>query len=185
MLHIAPPVPHFPAAYYRGSMLAGKGHDTRRRAHGSGGRHGSKAVTLITSARKSPLQDWNNRRKIYASLQLARIPLLGLAGLLMWWTNNLWISASVAAISLPLPWIAVLLANEKGDVDRRSQRVYKPQVAREARQAVALEQATQRQLGQEQQALDPDATLARNRESAPRQQSIPPRELPPHIIDLD
>lgn len=129
-------------------------------------------VELITDARQSPLENWHKRRKTYAVLQMARIPMLGLAGLLMWWTGNLWLSAGVAMISLPLPWVAVLLANETGDPDPRSHQVYKPQLVREARarEAIAQQQRTQVE--------------------APERRAIGPGTQPDHsdhpdIIDLD
>lgn len=114
-------------------MVADKGHFRA----GGWGRSRSRNVALITSARRSPLQDWHRRRKLYVILQLSRLPLLAASGLLMWWTQNLWISTSVALVSLPLPWIAVLVANEKGDGDSRSHKVYKPQMIRQQRAALA------------------------------------------------
>ena len=153
-------------------MAAGKGHDKAGRGSHSGARARSRAVTLITSAQKSPLQDWKDRRKLYITLQLSRLLLMAMAGLLMWWTNNLWISASVAMISLPLPWIAVLLANETGNSDPRSQRVYQPQLVREARKAQALEAERQRQLSQG--------------ENAPTDQpQAVARKASPDIIDIE
>lgn len=103
-------------------------------------------VTLITTARKSPLEDWHSRRRLYAVLQFARLPLLALSGVLMWLTGNVTLSAGVAIASLPLPWVAVLMANEKGDADPRERQVYKPQLVREANAAVALEAASRAQL---------------------------------------
>lgn len=156
-------------------MVAGKGHEAGSRARATRAKPRSRAVALITSARKSPLQDWHDRRKIYASLQLARLPLLGTAGLLMWLTNNLWISASVALVSLPLPWIAVLLANEKGDSDPRSHQVYKPGLVREARRAAAMEQAKQRELGQPQQEIEYNSAS----------DDAETHAIHPRIIDID
>ncbi|MBC2681690.1 DUF3099 domain-containing protein [Corynebacterium anserum] len=129
-------------------------------------------VELITDARQSPLENWHKRRKVYAILQMARIPMLALSGLLMWWTGNLWLSASVAIISLPLPWIAVLLANETGDSDPRNHHVYKPQLVREARQREAIARQQGEQLG---------APQRRALESA----TEPDHGTHPDIIDLD
>ncbi len=125
-----------------GFMVAGKGRVPQRRSR----LRRNSDVELITDARRSPLENWHSRRRLYAALQIARIPLLGLAGLLMWLTNNLWLSASVAMISLPLPWVAVLLANDAGDPDARTHKVYKPQAVREARaqqEALAAERYNQ------------------------------------------
>ena len=98
-------------------------------------------VELITDARRSPMEDWQRRRRIYAVLQGSRIPfLLAAIGVYTLW-HNLWIFGILVAISVPLPWIAVVIANAVGEPqDGRQQRVYKPGVARE-QQKQATEQA--------------------------------------------
>lgn len=98
-------------------------------------------VALITTARKSPLEHWNHRRRMYFFLQGLRIPLILLAALLVWVTNNMMIGVAVAAISVPLPWIAVLLANETNDPDKNEPKVYKPAVVREQRRQQEQQQA--------------------------------------------
>lgn len=155
-------------------MVAGKGHQTSGGARRIRRRARKGDVTLITSARRSPLQDWHKRRRTYAILQFARLPLLAASGLLMWLTNNIWLSASVAIFSLPLPWVAVLLANEKGDGDPREHNVYKPQLVREQRAAEALEAKRRQQLEQE-----------RARELTAGSSCTQPEHNPPQIIDMD
>ncbi|HIW95262.1 MAG TPA: DUF3099 domain-containing protein [Candidatus Corynebacterium gallistercoris] len=100
---------------------------------------------LITDARRSPLENWHHRRRVYTVLQIARLPILAASGLLMWWTNNVALSVGVALISLPLPWVAVLLANESGEADKETRKVYKPGVVREQRRQYAAELERQRQ----------------------------------------
>lgn len=100
---------------------------------------------LITDARRSPLENWHHRRKLYTALQIARLPILAVSGLLMWWTNNVGLSVGVALLSLPLPWVAVLLANESGDADKESRKIYKPAVVREQRRQYTAELERQRQ----------------------------------------
>lgn len=92
-------------------------------------------VEIITDAKSSRLQGWHHRRKLYAVLQLLRIPILALAALVMLLTHNAALAVCVAAVSLPLPWIAVLLANETGQVDETTNKVYKPALVREQRRA--------------------------------------------------
>lgn len=92
-------------------------------------------VEIITDAKSSRLQGWHHRRKLYAVLQLLRIPILALAALVMLLTHNAALAVCVAAVSLPLPWIAVLLANESGQVDETTNKVYKPALVREQRRA--------------------------------------------------
>jgi len=92
-------------------------------------------VEIITDAKSSRLQGWHHRRKLYAVLQLLRIPILALAASVMLLTHNAALAVCVAAVSLPLPWIAVLLANESGQVDETTNKVYKPALVREQRRA--------------------------------------------------
>lgn len=60
-----------------------------------------------------------------------------LAGIVMWLTHNLAVSVIIAFISVPLPWIAVLIANQPGEGATESHKVYKPGLAREQRKAAA------------------------------------------------
>ena len=86
--------------------------DARRRK--TGGESRAKRVSqveIITDAKSSRLQGWHHRRRLYAVLQLLRIPILALAAVVMLLTHNAALAVCVAAVSLPLPWIAVLLAN--------------------------------------------------------------------------
>lgn len=92
-------------------------------------------VEIITDAKSSRLQGWHHRRRLYAVLQLLRIPILALAALVMLLTHNAALAVCVATVSLPLPWIAVLLANETGQVDETTNKVYKPALVREQRRA--------------------------------------------------
>lgn len=110
--------------------------DARRKKTGgeSRAKRASK-VEIITDAKSSRLQGWHHRRKLYAVLQLLRIPILALAALVMLLTHNPALAVCVAAVSLPLPWIAVLLANESGQVDETTNKVYKPALVREQRRA--------------------------------------------------
>lgn len=91
-------------------------------------------TVLITSAKRSRLADWRHRRYLYAGLQLARIPLFIAAVAIYGWLHNPALAAAVAVISLPLPWVAVLLANDAGEAqDKGAPKVYKPALLREQR----------------------------------------------------
>lgn len=97
-------------------------------------RSGRGPVSLITTAKKSKLDDWRHRKRLYAGLQLARIPLLVLAVVAYGWLHSPVIAAVFAVISLPLPWVAVLLANEQSsDKEKGQPKVYKPALVREQR----------------------------------------------------
>ena len=108
---------------------SGKPQRRSRRSRRSGGE-----TVLITSAKRSPLADWRHRRHLYAALQLARIPLFIAAVAVYGWLHNPALAGFIAVISLPLPWIAVLLANDAGDGQPKgTPKVYKPALVREQR----------------------------------------------------
>lgn len=93
-------------------------------------------VSLITTAKKPRLDDWRHRKRVYAGLQLARIPLLVFAVIAYAWLHSPVLAALIAVISLPLPWVAVLLANEKAsDTEKGQPKVYKPALVRQQNQA--------------------------------------------------
>ena len=87
---------------------------------------------------------------MYNWLQGSRIPILLTAGAVYWLWENWVITGILFLISVPLPWIAVVIANGVGQPrDPRRPQIYKPQVAREqARQAAhaALESGKQKEL---------------------------------------
>ncbi|MFD5867097.1 DUF3099 domain-containing protein [Corynebacterium sp. NPDC060344] len=95
------------------------------------GRRGSEAV-LITDARQSRIRNYNYRRHTYAALQWSRIPLLLLAAASFLWWDLTWLATILTILSVPMPWIAVVIANGVGEpADKRSPRVYKPGLVRE------------------------------------------------------
>ena len=66
--------------------------------------------TVITEAEPSYDEQLNARRKRYMLTMSMRIPLLIAATVLY---HHLWISIPLLLISIPLPWMAVLLANDR------------------------------------------------------------------------
>ncbi|CAM3890852.1 DUF3099 domain-containing protein [Corynebacterium frankenforstense] len=127
--------------------------DTPAGDSGSTGHHRwrlrRRRAELITSQHRTAGQNLHRRKVIYLTLQLLRLPLIALALVtyLVW--ENWWLAAIVFVVSVPLPWVAVVIANEKGEVaDKRERNVYKPAAVREHRRAVAAEHAGQ--LGQAQ-----------------------------------
>lgn len=107
------------------------------------GRRQDADVELITDARRSPMDDWRHRRRLYAGLQLSRIPLIILAVVSYAWLHSPVLAAVFAVISLPLPWVAVLLANEKNpDREKGEPKVYKPAVVRHNREVAEAARLT-------------------------------------------
>lgn len=151
-------------ATHRQSPRARRGRLRRRR--------GSDDTVLITSAKKSRLSDWRHRRHVYAALQLSRIPLFIIAVMIYGWLHNPALAAFVAVISLPLPWVAVLLANDPGEAQEKgAPKVYKPALVREQR-------------AREMQALEDQTSRAAIDYAPNSPQSGTPRDTP-EIIDAD
>lgn len=96
---------------------------------------------LITDAVTTPEQNRRSREKQYAVLQGLRLPFI-LAAIVAAW-QSWWIAAAVLfVVSVPLPWIAVVLGNAQGEKrDPRSKNVYKPAVARQEQRLAASRRA--------------------------------------------
>lgn len=130
-----------------------------------GRRRKRSAPALITKVGKSPGQYYRYRRRTYQILQWSRIPLLFLAYLFIVVWENFLLGAIVTVVSVPLPWIAVVIANAHGQrADKREPRVYKPGVYREQRRRWEEEQRRQlgsdtpRELGTEPFVIDSEPT---------------------------
>ena len=80
------------------------------RDHEHGYRAGGEAPVLITAAEPSYSEQYATRRRKYAVLMSARIPCLVLAGVFyqVWW-----LALFFLLLSVPLPWMAVLIANDR------------------------------------------------------------------------
>jgi hypothetical protein len=65
---------------------------------------------LITGAARSYEEQFAARKRKYVIMMMCRIPCLILAGLTY---HTWWLALGFLAISVPLPWIAVLVANDR------------------------------------------------------------------------
>lgn len=65
---------------------------------------------LITEAARPYSEQYAARRRKYAIIMSARIPCLVLAGVFY---QTWWLALAFIALSVPLPWIAVLIANDR------------------------------------------------------------------------
>lgn len=74
------------------------------------GRRSDDAPVLITAAEPSYAEQYAIRRRRYAILMSARIPCLVLAGVFY---QTWWLALTFVALSVPLPWMAVLIANDR------------------------------------------------------------------------
>ena len=94
-----------------GGNMAGGGGAVNAPAEGSD-------PVLITSAEQSYEEQFKARKRKYIIMMVCRIPCLILAGVFVhiWWLALLFV-----VISVPLPWIAVLIANDRPP--RKSEKV--------------------------------------------------------------
>ncbi|KDN16437.1 DUF3099 domain-containing protein [Amycolatopsis rifamycinica] len=68
------------------------------------------APVLITGAASSQEEQLAARKRKYLLMMSCRIPCLVLAGI---FHGTWWLAMAVLAISVPLPWMAVLIANDR------------------------------------------------------------------------
>ncbi|OIR45521.1 DUF3099 domain-containing protein [Corynebacterium sp. NML130628] len=107
---------------------------------------------LITDAKRSPEQNLQSREAQYLWLQALRVPFILLSIASAWWLGNWWIATILFIVSVPLPWIAVMLGNAKGEArDPREKNVYKPALSRAY---AALEEQSQQQLSSHDASVD-------------------------------
>jgi hypothetical protein len=86
----------------------------------SGSQRGDDTPVLITEAQPSYDDQQATRRRKYAIMMSLRIPCLVLAAFCyhIWW-----LALIILAISIPLPWMAVLIANDRPP--RKSEHVHR------------------------------------------------------------
>lgn len=104
---------------------------------------------LITDAHRTPSQNRRHRERVYAVIQGIRLPLIVVSLAIYSLAHNPGLAGALFFISIPLPWIAVVIANGRGEPrDRRAPQVYKPAVARELyERQTQLNAAQRRELG--------------------------------------
>jgi hypothetical protein len=73
-------------------------------------------ATVITDAEPSYDEQLRSRKKRYMIMMSMRVPCLIIATLLY---HTPWLAILVIAISIPLPWMAVLIANDRPARKRR------------------------------------------------------------------
>jgi len=68
---------------------------------------------LITEAQVSFDDEFAVRKRRYSIIMACRIPCIVLAGVSYLALGNAWIAVTLIVLSVPLPWIAVLIANDR------------------------------------------------------------------------
>lgn len=80
---------------------------------------------LITGAQRSYDEEHRARVKKYSILMAFRIPALVLAAIVYSQTGSWWIPLVIVLASVPLPWMAVLIANDKEPLPDSKFRTYR------------------------------------------------------------
>lgn len=79
-----------------------------------GGQHDSPAdAFLITRADTSLDEQHRARVRKYLWMMSFRVPALLIASAVYLWTGSAWWAVGIIALSIPLPWVAVLIANDR------------------------------------------------------------------------
>ena len=92
---------------------------------------------LITEAAVSYDEEFAARKKRYSIIMACRIPCLVLAGIAGIAFQQPWIAVALIVLSVPLPWVAVLIANDRPP--RKSEKI-----SRYEREAKAIEGTSHR-----------------------------------------
>ncbi|GAA0540979.1 hypothetical protein GCM10011581_37690 [Saccharopolyspora subtropica] len=75
--------------------------------------HRDDTPVLITEAQPSLDDQQAMRRRRYAIMMASRVPCLVAAAVVFQVWQLWWLSLVILAISIPLPWMAVLIANDR------------------------------------------------------------------------
>ena len=76
-------------------------------------RHDDDGPILITEAQVSYDEEFAARKKRYSLIMACRIPCLLLAGVFGIAFQWPWVAVAFIVLSVPLPWVAVLIANDR------------------------------------------------------------------------
>jgi hypothetical protein len=85
---------------------------------------------LITDAARSYEEELRVRKRRYALMMGMRVPCMVLAAVFY---ETPWLAVTLLVISIPLPWMAVLIANDR--LPRKSEKVHRYQADRPALEA--------------------------------------------------
>ena len=132
---------------------------------------------LITQAAVSYDEEFAARKKRYSIIMACRIPCLVLAGVFGIAFQLPWVAVAFIVLSVPLPWVAVLIANDRPPKKAEKANRYR----KNHRELGAVPDA---QIVEAAEALDRRGRQPRT--EAPRQarQDSPDHE-PPHVVDAD
>lgn len=87
--------------------------------------HRSEPV-LITDAAMSPEEELATRKRRYSLMMAMRVPFMLAAAAFY---NTPWVAVTLLVLSIPLPWMAVLIANDRLPLKREKVHRYRPERA--------------------------------------------------------
>ena len=93
---------------------------------------GSPDPVLITDAQRSYEEELSTRKRRYALMMGMRVPCMVLAAVFY---QTPWLAVGLLVLSIPLPWMAVLIANDR--LPRKSEKVNRYQADRRSLEARA------------------------------------------------
>lgn len=96
---------------------------------GSSGHRTDPQTFLITGAQQSLDDQHRARVRKYLTLMAFRVPALVIAGIVYSATGNGLLALAIVAASIPIPWVAVLIANDRPPRKRGEVAQYKYGVA--------------------------------------------------------
>lgn len=114
-------------------------------------RHEDDGPILITQAAPSLDEEFKARKKRYSIIMACRIPCLLLAGLFGIGFNLPLVAVAFIVLSVPLPWVAVLIANDRPPKKAEKANRYK-------RSAREVEAVSDRQIIEAAEVLDARST---------------------------
>ncbi|MBT0567929.1 DUF3099 domain-containing protein [Williamsia sp. CHRR-6] len=85
----------------------------------------AREAILITQAQVSQEDQHRARVRRYLTLMAFRVPALVLAGIVYGATGSGLLALAVIALSIPIPWVAVLMANDRPPREKGEVPVYK------------------------------------------------------------
>jgi hypothetical protein len=87
---------------------------------------GSAEPVLITDAARSYEEELRTRKRRYALMMGMRLPCMVLAAVFY---QTPWLAVALLVLSIPLPWMAVLIANDRLPRKREAVNRYRPDAA--------------------------------------------------------
>jgi len=141
-------------------------------------RHDDDGPILITEAQVSYDEEFAARKRRYSLIMACRIPCLvlaGIAGIAFQWP---WVAVAFIVLSVPLPWVAVLIAN-----DRPAKKAEKANRYRRSHRE--LDTVSDARIIEAAEALDNRGPFVHDAQRPRQARQDSADHEPPHTVDAD